>query len=30
VEVPPLISQQDERVVRCFLYEAGRSRPDAA
>ena len=29
-EVPPLIPQPDGRAVRCFLYEAGRSRRDAA
>jgi peptide/nickel transport system ATP-binding protein len=29
-EIPPLIPQPDGREVRCFLYEAGRSRRDAA
>jgi peptide/nickel transport system ATP-binding protein len=29
-EIPPLIPQADGRAVRCFLYEAGRSRRDAA
>ena len=30
VEIPPMIPQQDGRAVRCFLFEAGRSRLDAA
>jgi peptide/nickel transport system ATP-binding protein len=29
-EIPLLIPQPDGRAVRCFLYEAGRSRRDAA